>query len=158
MTHKSFHHTSPAAGDELKSYIAKRLTPQPTKIRADVEVTCFGYEGIDGIKAALRCAEEKNTPDCAVKVRLVSPPLYVLTVTCLDKAVGIAKLEQSLEAIAAKIVTFDGGSSAVRMKPKAVSETDDAQLQALMEQRERENAEVAGDDDASESDQGEFDD
>ena len=42
---------------ELQSYISKRLTPQPTKVRADVEVTCFGYEGIDAVKDALRAAE-----------------------------------------------------------------------------------------------------
>lgn len=43
-----------AIAEELKSYISKRLTPQPTKLRADIEVTCFGYEGIDAIKTALR--------------------------------------------------------------------------------------------------------
>lgn len=46
--------------DELQSYIGKRLTPQPTKVRADVEVTCFGYDGIDAVKDALRCAEAKK--------------------------------------------------------------------------------------------------
>ena len=39
-------------------------------------VTCFGYEGIDAVKTALRCAEAKNTPENQVKVKLVSPPLY----------------------------------------------------------------------------------
>jgi translation initiation factor 2 subunit 1 len=53
------------------------LTPQPTKVRADVEVTCFGYEGIDAIKAALSTAEASNTAETQVKCRLVSPPLYV---------------------------------------------------------------------------------
>lgn len=62
--------------EELTSYIGKRLTPQPTKLRADIEVTCFEYEGIEAIKRALRCAEAKNTADNQVKVRLVSPPLY----------------------------------------------------------------------------------
>lgn len=40
----------------------------------------------------------------------------------------------------------------VKMEPKAVTETDDAELQALMEKRERENAEVSGDESLSESD------
>ena len=39
-------------------------------------VTCFGYEGIDAVKEALRCAEAKNTPENQVKVKLVSPPPY----------------------------------------------------------------------------------
>ena len=82
--------------EELKSYIGKRLTPHPTKVRADVEVTCFGYEGIDAVKTALRTAESRNTPDNQVKVKLVSPPLYVLTSTCLDKKVGISTLEAAI--------------------------------------------------------------
>jgi hypothetical protein len=37
----------------LKKNVAMRLTPQPVKVRSDFEVTCFAYEGIDAIKAAL---------------------------------------------------------------------------------------------------------
>lgn len=142
---------SDAVAEELKSYIAKRLTPQPTKVRADVEVTCFGYEGIDAIKTALRTAEARNTADTQVKVRLVSPPLYVLTNTCLDKNTGIARLEEAIVDIR-KSIEGAGGSLVVKMEPKAVTESDDAELQALMEKRERENAEVSGDESLSESD------
>ncbi|KAI1325469.1 mitochondrial carrier [Xylariaceae sp. FL0255] len=136
--------TSEAVADELKSYIGKRLTPQPTKVRADVEVTCFEYEGIDAIKIALRTAEARNTEDNQVKVRLVSPPLYVLTSMCLDKNLGIARLEEAIEDIRNSI-TSAGGQLTVKMEPKAVTDSDDAELQALMEKRERENAEVSGD-------------
>lgn len=138
--------------EELKSYIGKRLTPQPTKVRADVEVTCFGYEGIDAVKTALRTAEAKNTPDNIVKVKLVSPPLYVLTSQCLEKHTGIKVLEEAIVDIK-KNIEAAGGSCVVRMEPKAVTENDDAELQALMEKRERENAEVSGDESQSESDE-----
>ncbi|KAF6814141.1 Eukaryotic translation initiation factor 2 subunit alpha [Colletotrichum musicola] len=144
---------SEAVAEELKSYIEKRLTPQATKVRADVEVTCFGYEGIDAVKTALRTAEARNTEQTQVKVRLVSPPLYVLTSTCLDKNVGIARLEEAIVEIRNSIEAA-GGQLIVKMEPKAVTETDDAELQALMEQRERENAQVSGDDSVSESDDG----
>lgn len=139
--------------DELQSYIGKRLTPQPTKVRADVEVTCFGYDGIDAVKDALRCAEAKNTQETQVKVKLVSPPLYVLTSQCLDKNVGIQTLESAIKEIDENI-TKAGGSCVVRMAPKAVTEDDDAELKALMEKRERENQEVSGDEDESASDEG----
>lgn len=138
--------------EELKSYIGKRLTPQPTKVRADVEVTCFGYEGIDAVKAALRTAEARNTADNQVKVKLVSPPLYVLTSTCLEKSVGISTLEAAIVDIR-KNIEAAGGGLIVKMEPKAVTENDDAELQALMEKRERENAEVSGDESMSESDE-----
>ncbi|KAL8876188.1 MAG: hypothetical protein Q9192_008908, partial [Flavoplaca navasiana] len=104
--------------NELQTYIAKRLTPQPTKVRADVEVTCFGYEGIDAIKNALRCAEAKNTPDTQVKVKLVSPPLYVLTSQCLEKSTGIKTLEEAIKEIEAHI-RGNGGEYKTAMAPKA---------------------------------------
>lgn len=127
--------------------------PQPTKVRSDVEVTCFGYDGIDAVKEALRCAEAKNTKDTMVKVKLVSPPLYVLTSQCLDKNTGIATLEDAIKEIDRNI-TVAGGNCVVRMAPKAVTENDDAELQALMDKRERENQEVSGDEDESGSDEG----
>lgn len=42
----------------------------------------------------------------------------------------------------------------MKMAPKAVTESDDAELAALMEKRERENMEVSGDESGSESDEG----
>lgn len=139
--------------EELQSYISKKLTPAPTKVRADVEVTCFGYDGIDAVKDALRCAEEKNTPDTQIKVKLVSPPLYVLTCQTLDKNLGIKLLEEAIQSIETKIKAASGGL-VVKMAPKAVTEHDDAKLQELMDKRERENMEVSGDESQSESDEG----
>ena len=46
--------------NDLLTYIKRRLAPQPVKIRADIEVTCFTYEGIDAIKAALGEGEDKS--------------------------------------------------------------------------------------------------
>lgn len=138
--------------EELQNYIGKRLMPQPTRVRADVEVTCFGYDGIDAVKDALRCAESKNTTETQVKVKLVSPPLYVLTSQCLDKNTGIQVLEDAIEEINKNIKQV-GGNCTIKMAPKAVTENDDAELQALMEKRERENAEVSGDEDVSGSDE-----
>lgn len=138
---------------ELTQYIAKRLTPQPTKVRADIEVTCFGYDGIDAVKNALRTAEEANTPEAQIKVKLVAPPLYVLTSQCLDKTIGIKMLEDAIRRIDAKIKENNGGCI-IKMAPKAVTEHDDAALQELMDKRERENMEVSGDESMSESDDG----
>ena len=138
---------------ELQSYISKKLTPHPTKVRADVEVYCFGYDGIDAVKEALRKAEEKYTTDTQVKVKLVSPPHYVLTSQCLDKQLGISLLEEAIKDIDGCIKKANG-HCVIKMAPKAVTEHDDAELQALMEKRERENAEVSGDEDLSESDEG----
>ncbi|KAK9316614.1 translation initiation factor 2, alpha subunit [Lipomyces starkeyi] len=146
---------SNAVLDDLLQHIARRLTPQPTKVRADVDVTCFGYEGIDAVKAALKKAEALHTDAVPVKVRLVSPPLYVLTSHCLDKQLGIEILEKAITEIE-KSIKEAGGEFAVKMQPKAVTESDDAELQALMERKELENKEVSGDDDDSESEAGDI--
>ncbi|OJK04966.1 putative eukaryotic translation initiation factor 2 alpha subunit [Aspergillus uvarum CBS 121591] len=144
---------SEAVKKELTHYISKRLTPHPTKVRADIEVTCFGYDGIDAVKEALRTAEANNNAESQIKVKLVAPPLYVLTSQCLDKAIGIQQLEEAIQRIEAKIKE-SGGACTVKMAPKAVTEHDDAALQELMEKREREVMLVSGDEDDSESDEG----
>lgn len=131
--------------DELKSYIARRLTPQPTKIRADVEVSCFGYEGIDAIKEALRAAEALSTEQMQVKVKLVAAPLYVISTQALNKQQGIDLLTKALEVIEEKITAYSG-SATVTMAPKAVTATEDAELQALMER----SKEAEGDSEGSE--------
>lgn len=86
-------------------------------------------------------------------MRLVSPPLYVLTCQTLDKNNGMSMLEEAIADVEISI-RGAGGNLLVKMAPKAVTESDDAELQALMEKRERENAEVSGDEDESESDEG----
>jgi hypothetical protein len=53
--------------DALLKNIKRRMTPQPLKIRADVELTCFHYDGIEHIKTAMRAAEATSTEDCQVQ-------------------------------------------------------------------------------------------
>ncbi|KAJ5286491.1 Translation initiation factor 2 alpha subunit [Penicillium rubens] len=138
--------------NELQQYINSKLTPHPTKVRADIEVTCFGYDGIDAVKDALRAAEADNTPENQIKVRLVAPPLYVLASQCLDKTLGVKLLEEAIVKIEERIKAA-GGSCTVKMAPKAVTEHDDAILQELMEKRERENTQVSGDEDSESDDE-----
>ena len=137
--------------NELVSLIRRRLTPQPMKMRADIECTCFGYEGIDAIKAALLAGEGCSTQDVPIKIKLVAPPLYVMITNCVDKNKGIATLEKAITTIEER-VRQDGGNVVVKMKPRAVSETDDAELKTLMDKLAVQNAEVAGDDDEEELD------
>jgi translation initiation factor 2 alpha subunit (eIF-2alpha) len=100
---------------ELQANITRRLTPQPVKIRADVEVTCFSSEGIDAIKTALLQGEKLETETIPIKVKLVAPPLYVLLTTSTDKQGGIDLLEKALEEIGASIKGA-GGDMKIKMK------------------------------------------
>ena len=93
--------------DETKeavvSYVRRRLAPQPVKVRSDIEVTCFTYEGIDAIKEALLEGEAKSVKDAPVKIKLIAPPMYVMTTMTLDKDVGIETLNAAIEAIGTSI-------------------------------------------------------
>lgn len=62
-------------------------------------------------------------------------------------------MEKAIKEIE-KSIRGAGGGCVLKMAPKAVTENDDAELAALMEKRERENAEVSGDESVSESDEG----
>ena len=115
--------------EELKLYISRRLTPQPIKIRADIEVSCFSYEGIDAIKRALKSAEDISTEQLIVKAKLVAAPLYVILTQALDKNQGIKHLEVAIEKITQSIEAA-AGVCQVTMAPKAVTATEDAELHA----------------------------
>lgn len=137
---------------ELEANIARRLTPQPVKVRADVEVSCFGYDGIDAIKNALRAGESVSTEAIPIKIKLVAPPLYVLVTHTTDKQGGLDLLEVALERVQAEIEKNDG-RAIVKMKPKTVSAVEDEELAQLMARVEKENTEVQGDECVDPADQ-----
>lgn len=59
----------------LISNIKQKLTSQAVKIRADIEVACYGYEGIDAVKAALK-AGLNSSDEIPIKINLIAPPIY----------------------------------------------------------------------------------
>jgi len=107
-------------------------------------VTNFSYNGILTIQDALAAGEALSTDEIPIKIRLVAPPLYVMVSNTTDKTGAIERLEQAIEAIGEVIRKEEGGSLNVKMRPKAVSETDDLELAALMDRVARENKEVSG--------------
>ncbi|CAE6539912.1 unnamed protein product [Rhizoctonia solani] len=130
--------------NSLIATIARRLTPQPIKLRADIELTCFQPTGIDAIKRALTAGEAVSTEAVPVKAKLVAPPFYVLGTNATDKVAGVDILEKAIEAIKVTILE-DGGELNVKMKPKAVSESEDLELAAIMAKANQENQEISGD-------------
>lgn len=135
----------------LTDYIKKRLAPQPIKIRADVEVTCFTYEGIDAVKESLLEGAKLGTKESPIKIKLIAPPMYVVTTSTLDKDLGIESLNKAIEVITEKI-TEKGGKIDVKMAPKAVSQREEAELAKLMEQLAAEAEEEDGDEEEGDAD------
>jgi translation initiation factor 2 subunit 1 len=130
--------------EELTTYILRRLAPQPIKIRSDIEVSCFTYEGIDAIREALFAGIALGSETNPIRIKLIAPPIYVLSTTTLEKEVGIALLNSAIEAIKENI-TAKGGKIDVKMAPKAVSVKEETELQDMMERLALENEEVDGD-------------
>lgn len=130
--------------DEIKTYILRRLAPQPIKIRSDIEVSCFTYNGIDAIREALFAGMEVGSENSPIKIKLIAPPLYVLSTTTLEKDAGIALLNKANDAVREKI-TAQGGKMDVKMAPKAVSIKEETELQAMMDRLAMESEEVDGD-------------
>ncbi len=129
---------------DLTASIVRRLTPQKVKLRADVEVACFAYEGIEAVRSALSAGEACSTSDITVRATLVAPPLYVLSTQCMDKAAGLAVMQAAVDEIE-RTIRAAGGHFVVKMKPKAVSLTDEKALDALMKKSELDNTEEYSD-------------
>ncbi|CAG2122786.1 unnamed protein product [Medioppia subpectinata] len=73
--------------------------PQAVKVRADIEVGCCAYEGIDAVKNALRAGIACSLEDMAIKINLIAPPLYVVTTTTMDRERGLELLTEALAKI-----------------------------------------------------------
>lgn len=101
--------------NDLLAAIKRRLTPQAMRIRADIEVTCYGYEGIDAIKQALLAGEGCKDESADIKIKLVAPPLYVLVTNCMDKQHGLDTLDKAILTIEEVIKKFKG-NMAIKMK------------------------------------------
>ncbi|KFG50090.1 eukaryotic initiation factor-2, alpha subunit, partial [Toxoplasma gondii p89] len=74
--------------------IQLRLAPQALKLRARVDVWCFGKQGIDAVKAALQAGQEVGDDEVTINIKLIAPPQYVVVTSCYDKELGMRKIEQ----------------------------------------------------------------
>lgn len=141
--------------ETLLSNIKRRLTPQAVKCRADIEVSCYSYEGIDAIKQALKEGLKLNSEEKPIKINLIAPPVYVVTSTCLDRDEGIQLLKDVIDKIQ-KSIEEQRGRFKIKMQPKVVTDVDEADLARQLELLDEENQEVAGDSE-TESDDSEED-
>ena len=130
----------------LLDFVKKKLSPQPIKVRADLEVTCFSYSGINAIREALIHGQRECVDVCPIQIRLIAPPMYVLTTMTLDKELGIQTLTLAISAITEKILER-GGKIDIKMSPKVVSAREETELQIMMDRLAQENAEQDGDED-----------
>ncbi len=106
--------------DNLLKTIQHRLGSQPVKIQADIQVTCFSYEGIDAIKPALRAGQNCGTEESPVKVQLLCSPEYILLTSSTDSERGQAILKKAIETIQTEIKKH-GGDCVIKTEPRVVA-------------------------------------
>ncbi len=111
-------HSNPSILDEcgldekvkelLLTHIKRRLMPQAVKVRSDIEVGCYAYEGVDAVKNALRAGIACGDEEMPIKINLIAPPRYVVTTTTMDKEKGLAMLTDALAKIEESIKKSSG--------------------------------------------------
>lgn len=143
----------PNTREVLLTNIKHRLTPQAVKIRADIEVSCYEYEGIDAVKHALREGMALSTEEMPIKINLIAPPVYVMTTTTMDRTEGLDALNAAIVKIE-ETIKKAGGVFTVQNPPKVVTETDELELAKQLDRLEQANAEIDGDDDDEEAEAG----
>lgn len=79
--------------------IKRKLTSQAVKIRSDIEVACYGYEGIDAVKTALKAGLALSTEELPIKINLIAPPLYGNCLFSITKISGLEALNTQLVLI-----------------------------------------------------------
>ena len=82
-----------------------------------------------------------STENVSVRINLIAPPLYVITTSTPEKQEGLEILNMACKAIEERIGT-SGGSFNIKMAPKVVTATDEADLAKQMERALQENEEV----------------
>ncbi|XP_053213076.1 eukaryotic translation initiation factor 2 subunit 1-like [Panonychus citri] len=140
--------------DALLTHIKRKLTPQAVKVRADIDVGCCTYEGIDAVKVALRAGIACGSAEMPIKINLIAPPSYVVTTHTMEREIGLALLDKALTEIEESIKKA-GGIFSIKQAPKVVTDLDDQELQKKLERLEQMNEEVPGDDDYEEDEDGE---
>lgn len=126
--------------EAIITYIKRKLTPQPVKIRADIEVSCFSYEGIEAVKAALLAGEELSQAEVPIKISLIASPLFVVVTNTTDRDLGLDVMGKSLERIN-EVIRSKGGTMSVKMEPKVVDNREESELQAMLDRLAQEEEE-----------------
>lgn len=124
---------TPKIRESLIKAIKNRLTPKDIKVKANFSVTCFEYEGIDAIKAALTAGMNMKIEGVETKIRLIAAPLYVMVLTTHDRNQGINYANIILNKISEEIAAR-GGNFMVKEAPMILNEGDDQELEEIQKQ------------------------
>jgi len=119
---------------QILGIIKNRMKPQPVKIRADFEITCFSYDGIDAIKDALREGQKMGTEENEIKFKLISSPKFVVVTTTENKNEGIKLLNETLKVVES-MINSRGGNFSLTAAPAVMGDQGIKELEDLIKKK-----------------------
>lgn len=118
--------------ESLIQDIQLRLAPQALKLRARVDVWCFGKDGIDAVRAALRAGKEVTDDKVEIIVKLIAPPQYVVVTSCFDKEMGMQKIQEAISRISQTIKGYRGGDFKQQGEIMVMGTEEERRLEELL--------------------------
>ena len=135
-------------GDTSKGIVSKirekYLASKISEIQAEVEMTCFSPEGIEGIKKSIR---EGLLVDPGVKIRILSAPLYLIQFSTREPEQGIRVVEKVIDILGRTLRSVDG-ELCIKKPPSTTDKETREQLQYRLAVFERQQEELDGDEDS----------
>jgi translation initiation factor 2 subunit 1 len=122
----------------------KYLASKISEIQAEVEMTCFSPEGIEGIKKSIR---EGLKVDPGVKIRILSAPLYLIQFSTREPEQGIRVVEKVIDILGRTLRTVDG-ELCIKKPPSTTDKENREQLQYRLAVFERQQEQLDGDEDS----------
>jgi translation initiation factor 2 subunit 1 len=110
-----------------------RMIPKPVKIRADFKLTCYKFEGIDAIKAALLEGEKISVVNIPIKFKVLGSPIYECTTETIDKSEGLKLVGQALKVVENSIRLREG-QFLLQTKPTILGDNADKGIEEQMKQ------------------------
>ena len=130
--------------DTLSKIRDKYLASKTLEIQAEVEMTCFSVEGIEGIKKSIR---EGLKVDQGIKIRILSAPLYLIQLNTREPEEGVRVVEKVIEVLGRTLRTVDG-ELCVKKAPSLNDKFNREQLQYRLAVLERQQEQLDGDEDS----------
>jgi translation initiation factor 2 subunit 1 len=111
----------------LLDQVKRRIQPSLIKVRAEIDLNCFGVDGVEAIKLSLKEGLSVSDPKYPLLIKLISSPTYLLTTTVSDKIYGLQMVNEACKLINKKIKEF-GGTMVFKMEPRVISDQDEKEM------------------------------
>eukprot|EP01130_Rhizamoeba_saxonica_P007164 TRINITY_DN2890_c0_g1_i1.p1 TRINITY_DN2890_c0_g1~~TRINITY_DN2890_c0_g1_i1.p1 ORF type:complete len:289 (-),score=89.31 TRINITY_DN2890_c0_g1_i1:36-902(-) len=112
-----------AIKDILLELVQKRMEVQPVKVGAEVNVTCYGEDGIDAIINALNEGLNAVDENEELTIQLVSSPTYLIWTTATDVEKGEVLINKVIDKVK-EVITENDGELAIQEEATVLGKID----------------------------------